>query len=79
LLAELDTSGNEQSPIVTADGLAIYFARYDITTLADVFVATRDDPQATFSTAVPVASINTAQFESYRTGGYDLYIAERTP
>jgi hypothetical protein len=60
-VAELDTSFNETSPVVTPDDLTIYYATdAPSQTQYDVWTATRASTRDPFGSARPVAEVNSA-------------------
>jgi hypothetical protein len=91
VVAGLESSTrDERAPVISGDERTIYFA----TQPDDIFVATRADLQSPFGAATYVPDVNTAMpeaptwlssdgcrlyFESFRTGEYVLYVAERAP
>jgi hypothetical protein len=92
-IAELNTAGREEAPVLSADERVIYFAR-DTGTGPDVFMAQRDSPTSSFGPELAVTEVNSASddkptslspdlcrlyFETSRDGFSDIYLAERTP
>ena len=86
-IAELNTTGDEGGPSLTADGLTLFFDRD-----SDLYLATRPDRAAPFGTAVAIGELNTSfreragsitpnglrvYFESARGATIDIYVAER--
>jgi hypothetical protein len=93
LVAGIDTTGEERAPVLSRDELIMYFARANPSP-EHIYVATRPDRGSPFGTATQVAEVSSAfadaptwlspdlcrlYFESARSGGYDVYLAERTP
>ena len=92
-LANINTPSSEHDPLVTPDGLSIYFAR-QLTTQRDLFVAQRASVADAFSAPVPLAVNDPVSddgdptvspdgrvivFSSRRGGaGNDIYVAIRT-
>jgi Tol biopolymer transport system component len=60
-LAELDADGDDQGPVLTADGLTIYYhsVRAD-SQGADLYTATRRSPTGRFGTPVAITALATA-------------------
>jgi len=92
LVAGLDTAATERAPVLSHDGTVIYFMRHVAT--EDIFMAQRADLQSPWSTPVHVPEVGSTDndapswlspdlcrlyLESARSGGYDIYLAERTP
>jgi len=87
---ELNTTGDEDWPVLSPDGLRAYFVRSD-----DIWLAKRTSLASPFTTLVPIAELNSADkelglavsadereifFASFRPGGLgnaDLYTARR--
>lgn len=82
----------EQTPVVSADGLTLYFLSARSGRDFDIWVATRSSPGAAWGTAVEVSEVNTMfdeapswvspdgcrlYFSSNRVGTFDIYVAER--
>lgn len=65
-VAELNTEADESVPVISADGLNLYFAsdRPGGIGKGDVYVASRPDLTSKFGPAVPVAEVNSEADES---------------
>jgi hypothetical protein len=93
MVASVETAAAEGKTALSSDGRVMYFVR--ASTSEDILVAVRSDPFAdAFGPAIAVAELNTVTndaptwlsvdqcrlyFESDRSGGYEIYVAERAP
>jgi hypothetical protein len=93
--ANVSTPNDEQYPVLSEDGLTLYFARQASGSL-DIFRTTRGSTQSDFGSGTLVDELNAGgaidwpgwlsldgcrlYFSSNRRGlGFDVYVAERTP
>ena len=92
LVAPLNSSGSEDQPCLSPDGLTIYFGGYRDANFYDVYTSTRSSVGGTWGTAVMVPELNTGSTEapvylsadgllmllsSNRDGNFDLYASTR--
>ena len=91
-LAELDTGGYEGDPWVNASATVLYFAKRPAGASLDIWVATRNDSNASFNAPARVGGLDTPDreadpwlstdlrtiyFSSDRTGTWQIYSATR--
>lgn len=62
-IGEVDTGQNEGNPMMTSDGLAIYFDS-NRSGNNELYVATRTSPTAAFSTPTPIGELSSAGADS---------------
>lgn len=78
-LAELDADGDDQGPVLTADGLTIYYHSTRADSLAiDLYTATRRSPTGRFGTPIAVAALTTTSNDrdpALAHGGDRLYFS----
>lgn len=76
LVANVNTTGAEASPDISANGLELYFNRVG-SSMNDIYVATRASTNADFGTPVAVSAVNTSGQEiapCISSDGLELYI-----
>jgi Tol biopolymer transport system component len=84
LMANVNSSGGDREPTVTADGLTLIFAsnRGGGAGAEDLWMATRPDTASPFSAAVNISELNTNYFEqdpAISPDGMSLYFAGTSP
>ena len=91
-LTELNSAMQESHPVLAADGLVVFFARANASTLTDILTARRQSRTEPFGDVTPVSELNTnaeeipgwispdgcrLYFERYENGRSDFWVAER--